>query len=94
MSFVPLKEVLIKVLKRRGLCGDENFLKILSKWEMIVGEKLSSNSFPERIKKDTLYIVVKDPVFIPDFQFRKDLILKSIEEVTGIRLKDLKFVFG
>lgn len=94
MSFVPIKDVLIRVLKRRGLCNDEKLLRILSHWEAIAGERLSKFSIPQRLKGEILYVLIKDPAFIADFEFRKDVIIDSVREKLGISLKDLKFFVG
>ncbi|MCX7858113.1 MAG: DUF721 domain-containing protein [Deltaproteobacteria bacterium] len=91
-KFTPLSEVLISILKKRKLCDEVEVLKVFSRWEEIVGERLAEHAQPLRIKKKVLYIGVKDPTYLCHMEFMKGTILEKVNTATGKQVEDVKFL--
>ncbi len=77
--------------------GDVDTLILLRNWENIVGEKLYSVSLPQRIFKETLYIIVNHSAYAHHLKQIGDQILKKIETLYPNyrnKIKQLRFIFS
>jgi len=60
-------------------------IDILKKeWSSIVDTLIASHSEPDRIFKDTLYIIADHPVYSNEILLMKTMIINSISEKTGM----------
>lgn len=77
--------------------GDIDTLNLLKNWENIVGDKLYSVSLPQRIFKETLYIIVNHSAYAHHLRQISDQILLKIEsQYPNYRnkIKSLRFIFS
>ncbi len=77
--------------------GDVDTIILLKNWEHIVGEKLYSVSLPQRIFKETLYIIVNHSAYAHHLKQVSDQILLKIESLYPNyrnKVKQLRFVFS
>lgn len=93
-GFTPISEVLAGILKKRRLCDEMEFLKIFSKWEEIVGKRFAEHAHPVRIKKNILYVEVKDPSYLSHMEYMKGNLMDKITDLIGKEIGDVKFVLS
>jgi predicted nucleic acid-binding Zn ribbon protein len=91
-SFTPVKDVIFQILKRKKLCEEIDFLKIFAEWEEIVGERLAMYAKPIRMRKNILYVEVKDPTYLSHMEYVKEKLIEKIINLVGKEIKDLRFV--
>ena len=50
--------------------GALNFLNLITRWPLIVGEKLSTCSVPLKLKNEVLFVMIAHPIFGQELQFQ------------------------
>jgi phosphoenolpyruvate carboxylase len=67
-------------------------IKLYQSWDRLVGAKLCELSLPQRIYKQTLYIVVKHPTYAHHLNTLSDQILAKIIQVFPNYKKEIKYL--
>lgn len=60
--------------------GFFDFISLIKSWEDIVGKLMSENTTPLKIKKSTLFISTKHPIFAQELGFLSPKIIEKIQE--------------
>jgi hypothetical protein len=58
-----------------------DFLHLIKEWEKIVGPLLAQNSYPLKMKQDSLVILTRHSVFSQELSFKGELIKQNIFEI-------------
>ena len=77
-NFKKINELFTNITKQIYKRHDNNFLIILDNWKQIVGESLSSRSFPKKLNKDRILVVFVDHEYLLDFQYQTENFKKKI----------------
>ena len=77
-NFKRINELFFNITKQIYKRHNKNFLIILDNWEKIVGDDLSSKSFPKKINRDNTLIVMVDHEYLLDFQYQNEIFKKKI----------------
>ena len=77
-NFKKINELFFNITKQIYKRHDNNFLIILDNWEKIVGNNLSSKSFPKKLNKDNTLIVIVDYEHLLDFQYQTEIFKRKI----------------
>lgn len=90
-----LGDVLEKVLKKQAVplpCRDQELIKT---WRQAVGPQVAAQTFPDRLRRETLYVRVSTSVWMHQLQFMKQDILPRINALLKAReVKSLHFSLG
>ncbi len=90
-----LGEVLEKFFSRSGMSRRMAEQKILDSWRRAVGGAIAERTQSLRIQNRVLWVRVTHSVWMQQLQFMKGMILKRIQEETGIAdLADIRFFLG
>ncbi|HPC01887.1 MAG TPA: DUF721 domain-containing protein [Syntrophales bacterium] len=79
----PLGEVLHGFLKKEGLpqvVGDRRLKEV---WDQAVGPQVAAQTFPDRVRGDTLFVRVSSSVWLHQLQFLKDEIREKFNQFWG-----------
>jgi hypothetical protein len=79
----PLGEILQKVLKKLDIPYKKTDRRLVDLWERAVGPQIASRTFPENLKRSSLYVLVSSPVWLHQLQFLKEEILRKLNELSG-----------
>ena len=77
-NFKKINELIFNITKQIYKRHDNNFLIILDNWQKIVGNDLSSKSFPKKLKKDKILMVMVDQEYLLDFQYKTEIFIRKI----------------
>lgn len=77
-----LGEVIQATLGSLGIKQKIEQYSAMSRWEEIVGEKISKITRPEKIQKNTLIVKVDNAPWRAELTFRKKEILEKIQKTT------------
>lgn len=87
MSFKNLGELLSKIGKNTPTAnyfgkGHEvfDFIYFIQNWHIVVGEKLSTNTLPLKIKNKTLFIITSHSIYSSQLQFLENQLLMKIHK--------------
>ncbi len=78
-----LGEILQKILKKKNIPHTRTDPRLLDLWTRSVGPRIAARTFPDTIKRGTLYVRVAAPVWLHQLQFLKEEILHKINELAG-----------
>ena len=85
-NFKKINELFFNITKQIYKRHDNNFLIILDNWKQIVGESLSSRSFPKKLNRSDAskrsYKTVNTHR-ISGFETNKSIILVSVSDCSG-----------
>ena len=82
-NFKKINELLVNITKEIYKRHDNNFLIILENWQKIVGNDLSSKSFPKKLNKDNTLIVTVNNEYLLDFQYQTEIFKRKINALLG-----------
>tara|TARA_B100001971_G_scaffold215182_1_gene259161 strand:+ start:107815 stop:108354 length:540 start_codon:yes stop_codon:yes gene_type:complete len=77
---------------RSSECFD--FIFLINNWVEVVGELLGKNSIPQKLQRDTLFVITKHPIFNQELNMMTREIIQKIEEKIPAlknRIKKIKF---
>ena len=77
-NFKKINELCSNITKQIYKRHDNNFLIILDNWQKIVGNDLSSKSFPKKLNKNNTLIVIIENGYLLDFQYQTEIFKKKI----------------
>lgn len=66
-----------------GLSEDLTLEHIRSIWEKAVGDIIATHSFPYKIARRTLYIMVDHPIYANEIALSQSIIIKRLSEFSG-----------
>lgn len=93
-TFFRVGEVLNGILRKKKLLDEFELMKVLCRWEEIVGERVAKWAKPLRAKKRVLYVEVKDPSYLSHLEFLKEELKRKIVEKVGTEFKDIKLILS
>jgi hypothetical protein len=90
-----LADVLEKFFNRSGMSRRMAEQKILDSWRRAVGRGIAEQTQSLRIQNRVLWVRVTNSVWMQQLQFMKAMILRKIQEETGVAdLADIRFFLG
>jgi hypothetical protein len=72
-----------------------DFISLIRKWKVVVGEHMAKNTMPLRIRSQSLYIAVKNASYSHQLSFLESTIIDKIKlhsPAVGRKFKNIKFV--
>ncbi|MFH1261904.1 MAG: DUF721 domain-containing protein [Pseudomonadota bacterium] len=91
-SLIPIGDVFARgIFGKRG----ETLMAVYhlrKNWPGIVGESLAKKTSPKSIRSTTLTVSTESPAWAQNLSMMKNEVLSAIEEKTGQRFSDLRFV--
>jgi hypothetical protein len=88
-------EILPKILKKKNIPGATADRRLLGFWTRAVGPQIAAQTYPETVKRGTLYVRVSAPVWLHQLQFLKEEILLKFNELSGKEeIRSLFFSIG
>tara|TARA_E500000178_G_C16609125_1_gene568219 strand:- start:7 stop:300 length:294 start_codon:yes stop_codon:yes gene_type:complete len=82
-NFKKFDDLVFNITKKIFKRHDNNFLLIISNWNSIIGEKLSSKSYPKKINRYKVLLVSVESEAFLEFQYNTELFLKKINTLLG-----------
>jgi len=90
-----LGDVLEKVLKKQAVPLPARDQELITAWRKAVGPQVAAQTFPDRLRRETLYVRVSTSVWMHQLQFMKQDILPRINVLLKAReVKTLHFSLG
>ena len=94
-DYTEINDVLKKLKYRLQVAKKQKEIEVLKEWTDIVGEKLSSYTYPMYIVKGNLYIGSEGSSWFQEASFLRQEIIKRVNEKFGKEVvKDIKFKIG
>ncbi|HUU50049.1 MAG TPA: DUF721 domain-containing protein [Nitrospinota bacterium] len=82
-NFVKIGTVLKKSLKKFRLEKGIKQCRILDIWDKVVGEQIAAVTRPGYIKGKTLYIFVRDSIWLQELKFLERMIIEKLNNKVG-----------
>ncbi len=76
-----LGEILGKILKKRNIPHTPTNRRLLAIWRRAVGPQIASQTYPDSLKRGTLFVRVSAPVWMHQLQFLKEEIISKLNEL-------------
>ncbi len=90
-----LGEILQKILKKRNIPHTTTDRTLINTWRRAVGPQIAAQTYPDAVKRGTLFVRVSAPVWLHQLQFMKEEILGRINELSGKEeVRGLYFTIG
>ncbi len=90
-----LGEILQKILKKRNIPHTSTDRHLLNIWRRAVGPRIAAQTYPDTVKRGTLFVRVSAPVWLHQLQFMKEEILGKINELyCKEEVRGLHFTIG
>jgi len=90
-----LGNVLQGILKKHNIFFDSEEQHLLEVWRKAVGPKISVQTRPDRLKRNTLFIKVSSSVWMQQLHILKSEIMEKINQLLGKELiKNIHFSIG
>jgi len=91
----PIREILLKILRKRNIPHTAKDQRLLDLWSRAVGPQIAARTLPETVKRGTLHVRVSAPVWLHQLQFLKEEILGKLHELSGNEeIRSLFFAIG
>ena len=88
-----IAEVLLPLLKKKGMLKQIEELKALLIWDKAVGKKIAGRTKPERIEDGILYIKTRGAAWRQELSFQKEGIIELLNKKLAQEIvKDIRFV--
>jgi len=84
-------DIIQKVLKKRNIPHTATDRRLIDLWRRAVGPQISARTFPETLKRGTLYVRVSATVWLHQLQFLKEEIILKFNELSG--KKEIRSLF-
>jgi hypothetical protein len=78
-----LGEILHEILKKRNIPHVSTDKYLLNIWRRAVGPQIAAQTYPDKMKRGSLFVRVSAPVWLHQLQFMKEEILGKINALTG-----------
>ncbi|MCX7981974.1 MAG: DUF721 domain-containing protein [Syntrophales bacterium] len=94
-SPLSVGDVIEAVLKKRKLPFVRKDRSLQLIWSRVVGETISSNTFPERVDRGVLTVRVASSAWLQELRFLKEEIILRFNEVSQIApIENIRFLLG
>lgn len=96
----PAKNVIAEVIQRRGYARVLSQENLQQAWQEALrttpsGELLAKHSFPGRLRRGTLEVMVANSTFVQELTFEKTTLLARLRELSpGQNIRNLRFRVG
>lgn len=91
----PIGEVLLSVLKKRGMASKIEENALFKLWPKAVGPQIAAKTKPDSLRGGTLYVKTVSPVWVQQLHFVKEDIREKINHVSGKdTIKEIRFAVG
>ena len=78
-----LGEIIHKILKKRNIPHASTDRYLLNVWRRAVGPQIAAQTYPDKLKRGSLFVRVSAPALLHQLQFMKEEILGRINELSG-----------
>lgn len=82
-------EVLQDFLSSEGMEDLGELIQIKKAWSELVGEKIAREALPYRLEGERLFIGVRSHAWAQEMHYRKEEIIKSVQEKTGAEIREI-----
>jgi hypothetical protein len=79
----PLADILHRFLKKRNIPHRTTDQGLLDLWRRAVGPQIAAQTFPDSLKRGSLFVRVSAPVWLHQLQFMKEEILGNLNQLSG-----------
>lgn len=79
----PIGEILVPVLKRKGISFSLYHLRLTRAWREAVGDRISAQTRPETLRRDKLYVKVASSAWMQQLHFLKAEIIAKLNRALG-----------
>ena len=94
-DLLKLGDVLQRTLKRREVFVPFEDRKLLEIWRQSVGPQIATRTYPENIRRGTLFVKVATSVWMQQLQYmKKEIIEKMNRHQGGETIQNIRFVIG
>jgi hypothetical protein len=80
---VGIGGILEKVIKNLGISGPVKLIRIMTRWEKILGPPICRITFPKDLKGKTLFVDVQDSVWLQQLAFMDKMIMEKVNKAIG-----------
>jgi len=88
-------DILLPILKKRGLASKIEENKILKLWPKAIGDKLNLQTKADAFRNGTLFVKTTSSIWVQQLHFIKEEIIDKVNEIAGKKiLKDIRFSVG
>jgi len=88
-------EILERVFTQLGIDKKLRELKVLRDWKEVVGKKIEKHTYPLRVKKGNLFVVVDNSGWLAQITYFKEKIISEINQRQGRKvIKDIYLRLG
>ena len=94
MAFVPITKQSENLLYRLGGERYQRFIHIYLVWKNVVGELLSSRSYPMKMEGDVVYVAVQNNTWMQELILLKKDILKKYKSQYQEEIAELVFLIS
>jgi len=94
MAFVPITKQSENLLYRLGGERYQRFIHIYLVWKNVVGELLSSRSYPMKMEGDVVYVAVQNNTWMQELILLKKDILKKYKSLYQEEIAELVFLIS
>ena len=91
----PLGDILQRFLKKRNIPHQAADRGLVDLWRRAVGPQIAAQTFPDSLKRGSLFVRVSAPIWLHQLQFMTEEILCSLKRLSGKGdIGTLHFVIG
>ncbi|MCF6291092.1 MAG: DUF721 domain-containing protein [Desulfobacterales bacterium] len=92
---VLLSTLLADMFRDRRWDSQRELHRVFLFWEQAVGPDISCQAQPQRIRNTTLWVQVRDPIWMQQLHLQKILLLERLNQrLTKARLTDIRFTIN
>jgi len=90
-----LGDILLPILKKRGLASKIEENMILKLWPKAIGDKLNLQTKADAFRNGTLFVKTTSSIWVQQLHFIKEEIIDKVNEIAGKKIvKDIRFSIG
>ena len=90
-----LGDILLPILKKRGLASKIEENQVLKLWPKAIGDKLNLQTKAHAFRNGTLFVKTTSSIWVQQLHFIKEEIIDKVNEIAGKKiLKDIRFSVG
>ena len=90
-----IDEILYRALKKRHVPFRSEDRRLLDVWLKAAGPQIASQSRPENLKRDVLFVKVSSPVWMQQLHFLKGELIEKVNALMEkASVKDIRFSIG
>lgn len=91
----PVGEVLLTILKKRGMASKIEENEVIKIWPKAVGHQIASQTQPDALRNGTLFVKTVSSVWVQQLHFIKGEILDKLNQLSDKAVvKEIRFITG